>query len=80
MFVAAGGLLWFILFFQEKLRHAIFVGPIQPGQQSNMVSAVLSGARGLKRRPLAPHPHPRFRLLHFVGAVSLGLICPECQL
>ena len=25
----------------------------------NEVSTVLSGARGLKRRPLAPHPHPR---------------------
>ena len=24
------------------------------------VSALLSGARELKRRPLAPHPHPRF--------------------
>jgi hypothetical protein len=29
--------------------------------QSAQVSARLGGARGLRRRPLAPHPHPRFK-------------------
>ena len=32
-----------------------------------LASTVLSGARGLKRRPLAPHPHPRSIQLPLAG-------------
>jgi hypothetical protein len=38
----------------------------------NLVSAVLAGARGFKRHPLAPDPHPRS-----VSAWENELLYPE---
>ena len=31
---------------------------------------MLSGARGLKRRPLAPHPHPRSKTLKILRPLT----------
>ena len=49
--VAAGGLLILFMLVQASGDREARLTPL--------ASTVLSGARGLKRRPLAPHPHPR---------------------